>query len=88
MKLRLYSLLLGLLLSSSYVWAQTEKKEDKTTSDSIKKEIISKGESTLLEMRKQQNDDSIRRKYLENELLSSRKTDVYEQRKLVEELAF
>ena len=88
MKLRLYSLLLGFVLSSSYVWAQTEKKEDTTTSDSINKEIISKGETTLLEMRKQQNDDSLRRKYLENELLSSRRTDVYEQRKLIEELAF
>lgn len=88
MKLRLYSLLLGFVFSSSCLWAQAEKKEGETTSDSINKEIISKGESTLQEMRKQQIEDSIRRSYLENQLLSSRRTDSYEQRKLVEELTF
>ncbi|MFD2556852.1 mechanosensitive ion channel family protein [Sphingobacterium tabacisoli] len=88
MKGWLYSFLLGFLLSASCVWAQTDKEESGKATDSIQKEIISQGENTLQEMRKQQIEDSIRRSYLEKQLLSSRRTDVYEQRKLVEELTF
>lgn len=88
MKLWLSSLLFGCMLSISNVCAQSEKQGQDSVSDSVKKEIISKGESTLQEMRKQQTDDSLRRSYLENQLLSSRLTDIYEQKKLIEELAF
>lgn len=56
--------------------------------DSVTKKILSQGENSLQEMRRQQSEDSIRRTYLESQLLSSRLTNNYEKQKLVEELSF
>jgi len=46
------------------------------------------GEQSLGNLRKQQHDDSLRRVYLEEQMLSLRRTDLDEKRKLLEELRF
>lgn len=90
MKSLLYSLVFVFIVQVAYSQVQSEGKIDSVPpiSDSVKKDIISQGESSLQDIRKQQSDDSIRRTFIENQLLATGSADVLEQRKLVQELAF
>lgn len=89
MKTWIYSFSLIFIIQAVYLQADAAQAADTliSVSDSLKKDIISQGESSLQEIRKQQTDDSIRRSVIENQLLSTKTEDIKEQRKLVDELA-